>query len=131
MKQKLLSLIIFVFITGCASRKEIVQFKRDTFYLRQQVEALRLENKEIRKMMLDINKSIVSLQDETRKSRADLFAEIENIKTQSQVIDSKLEDATYRMSNIMPVAKDKNHQQAITDSTAVSSTVQMSEQPFE
>lgn len=111
---------------GCATRKEIVQFKQDTFYLRQQVEALRLENKEIRKTLQDVGKALLNLQDENRQTKADLMAEIDNLKSQTNVLDSKLEDTTYRMSDIMHKKEDTKSTAPKTDSSDVEMMLQKS-----
>ncbi len=90
-----------LWLSSCATRKEIVRFRQDISYLCLQSDSLRKENQEIRKMLLGLNKNISDLQNETRRTKADLLAEIDQIRTQSQVIDSKLEDNTYRMSHFL------------------------------
>ncbi|HEX9970863.1 MAG TPA: tol-pal system protein YbgF [bacterium] len=96
---------ISVFFSSCATRKEIVRFKEDLSYLRVQTESLRLENAEMKKMLQDLNKNFDDLQNETRRTKADVLTEIDNVKSQSQVIDSKLEDNTYRMSHFLQKAE--------------------------
>lgn len=96
---------ISVFLSGCATRKEIIRFKEDMSYLRVQTETLRQENEEIKKMIRDLNLNFGDLQNETRRTKADLLTEIDNVKSQSQVIDSKLEDNTYRMSHFLQKAE--------------------------
>jgi len=100
-------IIVFVsmLISSCATRKEIVRFKEDMAYLRIQTESLRQENEEIKKMLQDLSKNFSDLQNETRRTKADLLTEIDNVKSQSQVIDSKLEDNTYRMSHFLQKAE--------------------------
>jgi tol-pal system protein YbgF len=92
-------------LSSCATRKEIVRFKEDMSYLRIQTESLRQENEEIKKMLRELGKNFNDLQNETRRTKADLLTEIGNIKSQSQVIDSKLEDNTYRMSHFLQKAE--------------------------
>lgn len=100
-------IVVFValFISSCATRKEIVRFKEDMSYLRIQTESLRQENEEIKRMLQELGKNFNDLQNETRRTKADLLTEIGNIKSQSQVIDSKLEDNTYRMSHFLQKAE--------------------------
>jgi len=97
--------VIVILISGillsCATRKEIVQFKDDTQYLRQQIFALRQENQEMRKMLLALNKAILSIQNINQRTKADLLAELESLKNQSQIIDSKLVDTADRMSGLI------------------------------
>ncbi|MBN1154912.1 tol-pal system protein YbgF [candidate division KSB1 bacterium] len=92
-------------ISGCATRKEIVRFKEDVSYIRSQTELLRQENAEIRRMCEKLNTSISNLENETRRTKADLLAEIDHVKARSQAIDSKLEDNTYRMSHFIQKAE--------------------------
>lgn len=94
-----------LFISSCATRKEIVHFKEDMAYLRLKTELLRQENQDIKNMLLELGKNFADLQNETRRAKADLLTEIDQIKTQSQVIDSKLEDNTYRMSHFLQKAE--------------------------
>jgi len=109
MRVVLLKSFIVVFISllisSCATRKEIVRFKEDMSYLRIQTESLRQENEEIKKMLRELGKNFNDLQNETRRTKADVLTEIGNIKSQSQVIDSKLEDNTYRMSHFLQKAE--------------------------
>jgi len=109
-----LQMLKFVFILmtvqlifGCASRKEIVRFKDDTAYLRQQVEVLRNENKAIRKAIVELHKSLTSLQDENRQTKADILAELDNLKNQSQILDSKIDEQAYRPSSSPKNTPDK------------------------
>ncbi|MCI0513515.1 tol-pal system protein YbgF [candidate division KSB1 bacterium] len=88
-------------MSSCASRNEILQFKDDSFYLRTQLTALRQDNEEIKKQLAALNKTLAALQEDQRQNRADLYTEIETLKSQSQVIDSKLADNTHRMSGLL------------------------------
>lgn len=103
---KIITIVSFsIMLSSCATRKEVVRFKEDLAYLRVQTETLRQENAEIKKWLQTINKSFEDLQNETRRTKADVLTEIDNIKSQSQVIDSKLEDTTYRMSHFLQKAE--------------------------
>lgn len=101
MKRKIYCVLILVILSGCATRKEIVKFKNDATYLCSQVETLRLENKEIKKMLVELNKSVNNLSEETQRSKADMLTEIDNLKSKSQIIESKIEDTSYRMSGFL------------------------------
>lgn len=102
-----LIVLVLLLISGCATRKEIVHFKEDMVYLRIQSEILRKENEDIKKMLAEMVKNVNELKDETRRTKADLLTEIDNLKSKSQVIDSKLEDTTYRMSHFLQRAETK------------------------
>lgn len=105
MKNRVVSIVVLALfvslLTGCATRKEVVQFKNDTLSIRQQLMAIRQETKDLRKMLIVLNKKIIALQEESQRNRADLFAEIEQLKSKSNVIDSKLADNADRMAGLM------------------------------
>ena len=116
-------LFIISLILNCATRKEIVQFKDDTFTLRNQIEILRQENKEIQQMLNNLSQFINSSQEENIKTKADLLYEFEQLKTRSQIIESKLDDIYYYLpgSNQYPNIKKKTS--AITSNASVPSSV--------
>jgi tol-pal system protein YbgF len=96
---KLLFLFLFAsFLLNCASRREIVQFQDDTVYLRNQVDALRSENRELKAMVQQLNTTVIQQQEELQRTRADLMVELKTIRDQSQFLDNKLEDNIQRMS---------------------------------
>jgi len=109
MKNLICKLLILVFgsllVSSCATRKEIVRFKEDLSYIRSQTELLREENSELKRMNREMAQSIEDLENETRRTKADLLAEIDHIKSRSQAIDSKLDDNSYRMSHILQKAE--------------------------
>ncbi|MEJ2635506.1 MAG: tol-pal system protein YbgF [Calditrichia bacterium] len=94
-------ILLIAFFTGCATRKEVVQFQTDMMYLKNQVEAIRSENEQLRKMLLEINGSISALEEENNRTKADLLTEISSLKQQSQFIDNKLQDNMQQLSKIM------------------------------
>lgn len=93
--------LMVTLMLSCATRKEIVQFKDDTAYLRLKSDALQQENAELRRMLQELNRQLASLQDETRRTKADLLTEIDQLKSQIQIVSSRLEDNTYRMSHLI------------------------------
>ncbi len=101
LKLILFVILVFVILIGCASRKEIVQFKNDTLYLKNQVDALRAENQEIKKMIQELNQTIKQQQEEIRLTRADLMVELNALKEQSQFLDNKIEENIQQISRSM------------------------------
>jgi len=97
----LLVLLIFLMITGCASRGDIVQFKEDMIYLRGQVERLRSENNEIKEQLRNLSRSDVVELDGLQKVRADLLSQIDGLSQKSLNMDSKLEDILSRITILM------------------------------
>ncbi len=119
-----LSLIgcLALLLLSCATRKEIVQFKEDTAYLRLKADALQQDNAELKKMLQELRKQLATLQDETRRTKADLLTEIDQLKSQIQIVSSRLEDNTYRMSHLIqkpaPAAPPPATKDTLTDATA-------------
>ncbi len=95
-----IGLIVWL-VSSCATRKEIVQFKDVAAYLRLKADALQQENYELKKMLQELNRNLLAVQDETRRTKADLLTEIDLLKNQIQIVSSRLEDNTYRMSHLI------------------------------
>ena len=115
--------LIVMLMTGCATRKEIVQFQKDSFYLQQQVYALREENKAIAERLELLGKILQQLHEDNLRDRADLLTEIDALKNRSQAIDSRLADNNDRMAGLM-LKVEQQRQPVWDDSTAVDSTRQ-------
>jgi len=124
MKASYLILLLPLFLVNCATRKEIVQFKADTLSIRQQLMALRQENKDLQKMLIVLNQKIMTLQDESQRTRADLFTEIGDLKSKSSVIDSKLADNADRMAGLMQRVESVKTVQMPSDTSQTDSTVE-------
>ena len=128
MIRKFLTLIILgvagVIFVNCATRKEIVQFKTDTVSIRQQLMAIRQENKDLRKMLVVLNQKMVALQEVSQRTRADLFSEIDNLKSKSNVIDSKLADNADRMAGLMQRVESVKTVRMPADTTKVDSSLE-------
>ena len=115
--------LIVMLASGCATRKEIVQFQKDSFYLRQQVYALREENFAIAARLETLTESLRQLHEDNLRDRADLLSEIDALNNRSQAIDSRLEDNNDRMSGLM-LKVEQQRQPVWDDSTATDSTRQ-------
>lgn len=124
MKASYLIILLPLFLVNCATRKEIVQFKADTLSIRQQLMALRQENKDLQKMLIVLNQKIMTLQDESQRTRADLFTEIGDLKSKSSVIDSKLADNADRMAGLMQRVESVKTVPVPTDTSQTDSTVE-------
>jgi tol-pal system protein YbgF len=117
MKNVNIAIILLLLASGCATRKEIVQFKDDTIYLRQQLEALSLENRELQRQLTDINQAIKAWHDDNSQIRPEVLTEIEELKTKIQILESKLDDIFYRA----PLLTQSNEIPKTTPDTTVSS----------
>ena len=125
-KRFLCIFLVVFFLNGCASRKEIVQFKRDMVYLRIQTNVLQNDYQEIKKELTAINKSLAELKVENRRARADLLSELSNLLNQTQFLDSKLEDTSYRMSKLMSQVEGSPARHSAVDSSSGASDSQFS-----
>jgi tol-pal system protein YbgF len=96
-----LTLLSFLLLIRCASRKEIVQFQEDIRYLKGRVDTLHEENRQLKNMIKVLNGSITQMEQEFIRTRADLLAEMSTIREQSQYIDNKLEDNISQISRYM------------------------------
>lgn len=105
-----------VVICGCATRKEIVDFKQNILHIRQQIEEARTENAAIKAKLDELGKSVANMQDETRRTRAELLTELMNLKNQTLFLDNKLEDTSYRMNKLLHRTEAKVLQSQPTDS---------------
>ncbi len=109
-------LLFLLFMYGCASRKEIVQFKNDMQFLREQVQLIRNENREIKQKLQEIDRSIAAIEQDNNRTKADMMAEIADLKQQSRSLDNKLEDNIQQMSRLMLRAEPEVSQPNPSDS---------------
>lgn len=93
-------MLIVLSMFGCATRREIVQFQTDLAYLRSQVDILRVEDAEIQRILQDLKSSLTETHDVSRRTKADLMTKIETLEDQFHILDNKLEDTGYRLSDL-------------------------------
>jgi len=117
----LLAALLLLQFSGCASRKEVVQFKNDMIYVKNQLDAMRSENDEIKAMIREMNQKVTALQDETQQNRADILAEISDIREKTQYLDNKLQDNISQMSKYLYKPQSSTSGRGTTDSTAADS----------
>ncbi|MFH1941473.1 MAG: tol-pal system protein YbgF [bacterium] len=96
-----------LFWVGCASRKEITQFKDDMLYVRLRLDALQSENRKMMELLRDLNKSLVDLQEESRRTKADMISEMTALRDQTQYLQGMLDDTGDRMSKLIHRVEDK------------------------
>lgn len=130
MSKPLIYLIICLFLTvQCASRKEIAQFKKDLFYLQQiqqdtntlkrGMTAQQISNEEIKRTLDEVHNLILELQDQTSRTKAELLTETGNLRAQSSVLDSKLDDDINRLSRFIQKIESRNITKTVKDTTTV------------
>jgi tol-pal system protein YbgF len=97
MKKLLITFTSFLLL-GCATRKEIVQFKDDTQLMKNQLILLQNENKELKQKLQEIDQTIRKLEKQLSRDRADLLTEVEELKRQSQFLNQIIEDNISQIS---------------------------------
>ena len=110
-------LLAVLLSTGCASRKEIIQFKEDLVYIRTQVDLLQYNDELEKKEIDELDKSVVSLRNDIRIMKADLLSEVSTIKDKTDFLDTKLDDTSYRMKRIIDNAEDISANSSTIDSS--------------
>lgn len=102
---------------SCASRKEIKQFQDDMLVIRLRLDALQSENRKIMQLLQDLNTSIVELQKENNRTKADLISEMSSLKDQTQFLQSLLDDTGNRMSKLIHRVEDRVPSQPLPPDT--------------
>jgi tol-pal system protein YbgF len=129
---RLMILVCSLVLAGCATRREIVQFKEDVAILSGQVELLRNENGEIRKQLNHLIQSSSAHQDDIRSLRADFLAKMDELSRKSDHIESKLEDAMYKITAIQEQPGSRYLSRVSPDTVSVTGgTLQVTESPKE
>ncbi|MDO9547400.1 MAG: tol-pal system protein YbgF [Candidatus Marinimicrobia bacterium] len=134
MSRYLICLLLFmVGANQCASRKEIAQFKKDLFYLQQRSERIQQDTNTLKKGMVtqhndteEIQRSLTEiiflvneLRDETSQTKAELLTETGNLKAQSNILDSKLEDDITRLSRFIQKIESKTLARQVIDTVFI------------
>lgn len=96
-----LIMLVCIFLASCATRKEITQFKEDSQTIKNQLVSLQGENKEMRQRLQKIEKSVEEIEKQDNINRADLLAEMEDLKRQFQFLNQMLEDNISQVSKYM------------------------------
>lgn len=97
----LILFMVLILSAGCATRKEIVRFQEDLNYLRWQTESIQKNNQALQSEVKILNQRLAELLDETRRTRAELLAMLDQVQTQSRILDTKLDDNFSKMTRIV------------------------------
>lgn len=93
----LLSLTI---ICGCATRKEVVNLKSDSFYIRSQIDSLRAEQRRLRTAIIRLGSLTEQSTEANSRLRADIQVQLTQLAEQSQILNDRLEETGRRISNL-------------------------------
>jgi tol-pal system protein YbgF len=87
-------------LSACATRKEITNFKNDTFYIRAQVDSLRAEQRRLRTALVKLATLTEQNAEANSRLRADLKLQIDQLTGQNQLLSDRLEETGRRISNL-------------------------------
>jgi len=87
-------------INACATRREIVDFKKDSFYLRSQVDSLRVGQRSLNLAIRKLQAQTEQNAESTAKFRADVQTQLNQLTAQTQLLNDRLEDTGRRISNL-------------------------------
>jgi tol-pal system protein YbgF len=123
-----LSLLALLLLSACATRKEITNFKNDTFYIRAQVDSLRAEQRRLRTALAKLSTLTEQNAEANSRLRADLKLQIDQLTGQNQLLSDRLEETGRRISNLpskmmlatpVPTTADTAKKPSAVDTTAV------------
>ncbi|MDZ7344943.1 MAG: tol-pal system protein YbgF [candidate division KSB1 bacterium] len=92
--------LMVLLLSACATRKEIVNFKNDSAYLRAQVDSLRAEQ---HRLWVAIQKLATTNERSTEavsQWRADMQLQLTQLTEQTQLLSDRLEDTGRRIANL-------------------------------
>ncbi|MCI0699093.1 tol-pal system protein YbgF [candidate division KSB1 bacterium] len=95
-----LLLALLLLLSACATRKEITNFKNDTFYIRAQVDSLRAEQRRLRAALVKLATLTEQNAEANSRLRADLKLQIDQLTGQNQLLSDRLEETGRRISNL-------------------------------
>ncbi|MDZ7290221.1 MAG: tol-pal system protein YbgF [candidate division KSB1 bacterium] len=97
------SLFLFLslfFLPACATRKEIVNLKKDTAFLRTQLDSLRNDQQYLGYQLNQLQFMTVQAADSTQRWRADMRAQLDQIAKQNEFLNGRLDEMSRRISNL-------------------------------
>jgi tol-pal system protein YbgF len=97
---KLLVLLGLLLVTACATRKEIVNFRNDTAYLRSQIDSVRAEQRRLRSAVQRLTTLTEQSTESANRLRADVQLQLRQLAEQTQLLSDRLEDTGRRISNL-------------------------------
>jgi len=95
-----LAFLSLVAAFGCATRKEVVNLKNDSFYIRSQIDSLRAEQRRLRAAILRVANLTEQSSEANNRLRADIQVQLTQLAEQSQILNDRLEETGRRISNL-------------------------------
>jgi len=112
--KRLLIILTSFLLLSCATRKEIVQFKDDTQLMKNQLVSLQNENRELKGRLQEIDQALQNLNGQLNRDRADLLAEMEELKRQSQFLNQIIEDNISQISKYVSKPESREHSRSLS-----------------
>jgi tol-pal system protein YbgF len=97
---KIIPLLSLLLVLGCATRKEVVNLKNDSFYIRSQIDSLRAEQRRLRSAIVRLTALTEQSTEANSRLRADLQVQLNQLNEQSQILNDRLEETGRRISNL-------------------------------
>jgi len=97
---KVIPLLSLTIICGCATRKEVVNLKSDSFYIRSQIDSLRVEQRRLRTAIIRLVNLTEQSTEANSRLRADIQVQLTQLAEQSQILNDRLEETGRRISNL-------------------------------
>lgn len=94
------ALLNLVMLGGCATRKEVVNLKNDSFYIRSQIDSLRAEQRRLRAAIIRVTNLTEQSTEANNRLRADIQVQLTQLAEQSQILNDRLEETGRRISNL-------------------------------
>jgi tol-pal system protein YbgF len=124
-----LSFSLALLVFGCATRKEVVNLKNDSFYIRSQIDSLRAEQRRLRAAVVKLAALTEQSTEANSRLRADIQVQLNQLGEQSQILNDRLEETGRRISNLPaklrlspPVAADSTKRASAVDTAQVNAT---------
>jgi tol-pal system protein YbgF len=95
-----LMLASLLFLSACATRKEIVDFKKDTSLLRVQLDSLRSSQHDLHFMLDRLQAMAAQAADSDQRLREGMSAKLQHIAEQNQFLSARLEEFSRRLSRL-------------------------------
>jgi len=97
---KTISLLMLLLLSACATRKEVVNLKNDSFYIRSQIDSLRAEQRRLRAAVIKLMALTEQSTEANNRLRADIQVQLNQLAEQSQILNDRLEETGRRISNL-------------------------------
>ncbi len=93
--------LLLILMSGCASRREIVQFQQDMDLITNQLIAIQSQNAALNREVDSLHKSVAALKEDNRRTRADILSELTAFREQTANLRYQLDDTGSRMSRLL------------------------------